>query len=179
MQLDFQQFLIKLERLTGLRSVWIIHFWYYCIYYYGCIHAVVSPFSPIPFREFVESYVKAYYFPEAQLESWIKDHKVRTCLYTVFEFTPRVLICYFLSILPRNTLQNSWFHLFPVFPNSIRNLVRGSLVSLKNQTRPGDDWVPNVGINLEAHWWIDDQGDCICPILLHFLLMQACSWECR
>ncbi|ELU05654.1 hypothetical protein CAPTEDRAFT_184136 [Capitella teleta] len=49
MQLDFQQFLIKLEKLTDLR--------------------------PIPYREFVDSYVKAYYFPEAQLETWIRDHK--------------------------------------------------------------------------------------------------------
>lgn len=49
MQLDFQQFLIKLEKLTDLR--------------------------PIPGREFVETYVKAYYLPETQLESWIADHK--------------------------------------------------------------------------------------------------------
>jgi hypothetical protein len=31
---------------------------------------------PIPYREFVESYIKAYYLPEAQLETWIRDHKV-------------------------------------------------------------------------------------------------------
>lgn len=49
MQLDFQQFIIKLEKLTDLR--------------------------PIPGREYVETYVKAYYLPEAQLESWIADHK--------------------------------------------------------------------------------------------------------
>lgn len=50
MQLDYQQFLIQLEKLTDLR--------------------------PIPDKELVESYVKAYYLPEAQLEEWIKDHKV-------------------------------------------------------------------------------------------------------
>ena len=50
MQLDFQQFLMKLEKLSDLR--------------------------PIPDREFVEGYVKAYYLPEAQLEIWIRDHKV-------------------------------------------------------------------------------------------------------
>jgi hypothetical protein len=49
MQLDFQQFLNKLEKLTDLR--------------------------PIPGREFVEVYIKAYYLPEAQLETWIHDHK--------------------------------------------------------------------------------------------------------
>ena len=31
---------------------------------------------PIPGREFVEVYIKAYYLPEAQLETWIHDHKV-------------------------------------------------------------------------------------------------------
>ncbi|KAK2140314.1 hypothetical protein LSH36_1395g00066 [Paralvinella palmiformis] len=49
MQLDFQQFLMKLEKLTDLR--------------------------PIPDREYVEAYVKAYYLPESQLESWIREHK--------------------------------------------------------------------------------------------------------
>jgi hypothetical protein len=32
---------------------------------------------PIPGRELVEVYIKAYYLPEAQLETWIYDHKVR------------------------------------------------------------------------------------------------------
>ena len=31
---------------------------------------------PIPGREYVEGYIKAYYLPEAQLESWIREHKV-------------------------------------------------------------------------------------------------------
>jgi len=31
---------------------------------------------PIPGREFVEVYIKAYYLPETQLETWIYDHKV-------------------------------------------------------------------------------------------------------
>ena len=52
MQLDFQQFLVKLEKLTDLR--------------------------PIPDREYVEAYIKAYYLPETQLEIWIRDHKVCT-----------------------------------------------------------------------------------------------------
>ena len=33
---------------------------------------------PIPGREFVEVYIKAYYLPETQLETWIYDHKVST-----------------------------------------------------------------------------------------------------
>jgi len=36
---------------------------------------------PIPGREFVEVYIKAYYLPETQLETWIHDHKVGS-LYT-------------------------------------------------------------------------------------------------
>lgn len=49
MQLDFQQFLIKLEKLTSLR--------------------------PIPEKEFVEAYVKAYYLTEPDMERWIREHK--------------------------------------------------------------------------------------------------------
>ncbi|XP_060086337.1 syndetin-like [Ylistrum balloti] len=49
MQLDFQQFLSKLETIVDLR--------------------------PIPEREYVEAYIKAYYLPESQMESWILDHK--------------------------------------------------------------------------------------------------------
>ncbi|XP_064648148.1 syndetin-like [Lineus longissimus] len=52
MLLDFQQFLMKLEKLTELR--------------------------PIPEREYVETYIKAYYLPEDQLETWVKDHKEYT-----------------------------------------------------------------------------------------------------
>ncbi|GAB1605109.1 syndetin-like isoform X2 [Argonauta hians] len=49
MQLDFQQFLTKLEKFADIR--------------------------PIPEREYVETYIKAYYLPEAQLEIWLQDHK--------------------------------------------------------------------------------------------------------
>merc|ERR1712142_935330 len=45
MQLDYQHFLMKLETLTDLR--------------------------PIPDREYVEGYVKAYYLPETSIEQWI------------------------------------------------------------------------------------------------------------
>lgn len=50
MQLDFIQFLSKFEKMAGLR--------------------------PVPHREYVENYVKAYYLPEAELEKWIKEHSV-------------------------------------------------------------------------------------------------------
>ena len=50
MQLDYQQFITKLERLTRLR--------------------------PLPERHLVETYVKAYYVPEAGLEDWVRQHKV-------------------------------------------------------------------------------------------------------
>jgi hypothetical protein len=50
MQLDFTQFLSKLEKLTSIR--------------------------PVPGREYVEDYIKAYYLPETALEDWITRHKV-------------------------------------------------------------------------------------------------------
>jgi len=50
MQLDFTQFLSKLEKLTSIR--------------------------PIPDREYVEHYIKAYYLPEATLEAWVQEHNV-------------------------------------------------------------------------------------------------------
>ncbi|KAM8766116.1 syndetin isoform 2-T2 [Acanthopagrus schlegelii] len=49
MQLDFQQFLMKLEKLTDLR--------------------------PIPDKEFVETYIKAYYLTENDMEQFIKNHR--------------------------------------------------------------------------------------------------------
>nr|CAD7572468.1 unnamed protein product [Timema californicum] len=55
MQLDFTQFLSKFEKLTSIK--------------------------PIPNREFVEAYVKAYYQPDTELETWIKEHsQSRTAL---------------------------------------------------------------------------------------------------
>ncbi|MGH0143587.1 UNVERIFIED_CONTAM: hypothetical protein FKN15_026981 [Acipenser sinensis] len=49
MQLDFQQFLMKLEKLTDIR--------------------------PIPDKEFVETYIKAYYLTENDMEQFIKNHR--------------------------------------------------------------------------------------------------------
>jgi len=57
MQLDFTQFLSKLEKLTSVR--------------------------PIPGREYVEHYVKAYYLPEVALESWIREHNVSGSILTL------------------------------------------------------------------------------------------------
>lgn len=50
MQLDFTQLRSKFEKVTSLR--------------------------PMPHREYAESYIKAYYFPENSFEEWIKEHKV-------------------------------------------------------------------------------------------------------
>jgi Protein of unknown function C-terminus (DUF2451). len=50
MQLDYTQFLSKLEKLTSLR--------------------------PIPGREFVDLYVKAFYMSESALEAWVREHNV-------------------------------------------------------------------------------------------------------
>lgn len=57
MQLDFIQFLSKLEKLTSVR--------------------------PIRGRDYVENYVKAYYLPEAALESWVREHNVSGCFVTL------------------------------------------------------------------------------------------------
>ncbi|KAB0791414.1 hypothetical protein PPYR_03214 [Photinus pyralis] len=48
MQLDFTQFLSKFEKISSLR--------------------------PVPHREYVENYVKAYYLPDSELERWIREH---------------------------------------------------------------------------------------------------------
>ncbi|XP_066969096.1 syndetin [Macrobrachium rosenbergii] len=48
MQLDYQQFLMKLECLTSVR--------------------------PLPDRHVVETYIKAYYLPEGALEDWIQQN---------------------------------------------------------------------------------------------------------
>lgn len=50
MQLDYQQFLTKLGKLTELR--------------------------PIPDHDYVETYIKAYYLTEEDVEKWIQDHRV-------------------------------------------------------------------------------------------------------
>uniref|UniRef100_A0A8C5T8H8 VPS50 subunit of EARP/GARPII complex n=1 Tax=Malurus cyaneus samueli TaxID=2593467 RepID=A0A8C5T8H8_9PASS len=63
MQLDFQQFLMKLEKLTDIR--------------------------PIPDKEFVETYIKAYYLTENDMESWIKEHRE----YSTKQLTNLVNIC--------------------------------------------------------------------------------------
>ncbi|XP_045136373.1 syndetin-like [Portunus trituberculatus] len=47
MQLDYQQFLMKLECLTSVR--------------------------PLPDRHLVETYIKAYYLPEGALEAWVQQ----------------------------------------------------------------------------------------------------------
>ncbi|XP_011169062.2 syndetin [Solenopsis invicta] len=49
MQLDFTQLKSKFEKVTSLR--------------------------PMPHREYVELYIKAYYLPENSFEEWIKEHK--------------------------------------------------------------------------------------------------------
>uniref|UniRef100_A0A8B9T3K0 VPS50 subunit of EARP/GARPII complex n=1 Tax=Anas platyrhynchos TaxID=8839 RepID=A0A8B9T3K0_ANAPL len=63
MQLDFQQFLMKLEKLTDIR--------------------------PIPDKEFVETYIKAYYLTENDMERWIKEHRE----YSTKHLTNLVNVC--------------------------------------------------------------------------------------
>jgi len=52
MLLDFQQYLIKIEKLTNVK--------------------------PAPGRDFVENYIKAFYLSESELETWLKDHSEYT-----------------------------------------------------------------------------------------------------
>ncbi|XP_041104827.1 syndetin isoform X3 [Polyodon spathula] len=63
MQLDFQQFLMKLEKLTDIR--------------------------PIPDKEFVETYIKAYYLTENDMEQFIKNHRE----YSTKQLTNLVTVC--------------------------------------------------------------------------------------
>uniref|UniRef100_A0A8C4SSL5 VPS50 subunit of EARP/GARPII complex n=1 Tax=Erpetoichthys calabaricus TaxID=27687 RepID=A0A8C4SSL5_ERPCA len=63
MQLDFQQFLMKLEKLTDIR--------------------------PIPDKEFVETYIKAYYLTENDMEQFIKNHRE----YSTKQLTNLVNVC--------------------------------------------------------------------------------------
>lgn len=48
MQLDFQQLIVKLEKICDIR--------------------------PIPDKDYVEFYIKAFYLPDCSLEKWVKDH---------------------------------------------------------------------------------------------------------
>lgn len=48
MQLDYRQFLLKLEAMSDLK--------------------------PLPYQDYVSNYVKAYYIPESDLEAWVKQH---------------------------------------------------------------------------------------------------------
>lgn len=50
MQLDWTQLVSQLEKMCSLR--------------------------PIPHKELVEAYVKAYYLPEPALEAFVRDHNV-------------------------------------------------------------------------------------------------------
>ena len=52
MQLDFRQFVIKLEKLSGLK--------------------------PVPHQAYVSNYIKAYYIPESELGQWVEHHSEYT-----------------------------------------------------------------------------------------------------
>jgi len=54
MQLDFTQFLSKLEKMSP------------------------APVKTLPDREYVESYIKAYYMPDTIMEEWMQSHSEYT-----------------------------------------------------------------------------------------------------
>ena len=60
MQLDFRHFVMKLERIAEIK--------------------------PLPHQEYVGTYVKAFYIPEAELEDWVKIHTVRSVIKFRFIF---------------------------------------------------------------------------------------------
>ena len=60
MQLDFRHFVMKLERIAEIK--------------------------PLPHQEYVGTYVKAFYIPEAELEDWVKIHTVRSVMQFRFIF---------------------------------------------------------------------------------------------
>ncbi|PAA60945.1 hypothetical protein BOX15_Mlig019331g2 [Macrostomum lignano] len=72
MQLDFQHYLVGAERLSGLR--------------------------PVPHKDYVDQFIKAYYLPESELHEWLRDRR---------EFTARqkagLLAC--LAHLSKKTRQ--------------------------------------------------------------------------
>ena len=55
MQLDYRQFLLKLETISA------------------------DVTRPVPYQDYVGQYVKAYYIPESELEGWVKDHNQVIC----------------------------------------------------------------------------------------------------
>lgn len=57
MQLDFTQFLSKLEKMAPI------------------------PVKNLPDREYCESYIKAFYMPDTVMEEWIQSHTVSICVY--------------------------------------------------------------------------------------------------
>lgn len=82
MQLDFTQLKSKFEALTSLR--------------------------PMPHREYVELYIKAYYLPENSLEEWIREHKVFKYIYFLIYLTVMIflLITNVFFLFYRNILSN-------------------------------------------------------------------------
>ena len=64
MQLDYRQFVMKLEKLSEQK--------------------------PLPYQDYVSKYVKAYYIPETDLEAWVKQHN--TVRKMNFQFSPEFII---------------------------------------------------------------------------------------
>lgn len=67
MQLDFQQLLRRLERvIEDIKYVPILE-----------NIKITSSSRPLPHKEFVENYIKAYYLPEQSIDQWIRENTVR------------------------------------------------------------------------------------------------------
>ncbi|XP_067934677.1 syndetin-like [Watersipora subatra] len=102
MQLDFQQFLMKFERISGTR--------------------------PAAAREYVETYIKAYYLPEDKLELWAKEHK---------EYTGKQIMMLVNCVpqLNRKGKQKIFSQLEEQDSSLIRNMSSSPLVHIQNFTK--------------------------------------------
>ncbi len=113
MQLDYRQFLVKLEKMTEQKPVP-----YQVLVEDDCLTIALRACTLKPstfLQDYVDSYVKAYYIPEMDLEAWVSQHnKVRKVPWLFF-LMPHLsadnplTLAYHLLIF-RNILPSSWFH---------------------------------------------------------------------
>lgn len=97
MQLDFQSLLRRLERIIEDMK-------YVSPHSHSCSSAWnrYQPFRPLPHKEFVENYIKAYYLPEQSIDQWIRDNTVTNGFHTFLSLYRAALLC-----SPRSTRRSS------------------------------------------------------------------------
>ena len=73
MQLDYQQFRTKMEKMTLRRHANQCHLM--------CIILTIIIYRPLPHHDIVENYIRAYYMSETDLESWLTNNYVCMLIY--------------------------------------------------------------------------------------------------